>query len=50
MASLQDDSPEGTTDGLHVKIDVLGSYPITHFYNQNIIPKFKKTSIMILSY
>ena len=41
MASVQDDSPEGTTDGLHVKlIDVLASYTISHFCNQNIIPKF----------
>lgn len=43
-AGLQGDSSEGTTDGLHVKIiDVLGLYPINHFCNQSVIPKFKKS-------
>lgn len=40
-AALQDDSPEGTTDGHHVKvIDVLGLYLINDFCNQIIILKF----------
>lgn len=35
---MQNDSPEGTTDALYIKIiDVLGPYPVNHFLKMFIM-------------